>query len=287
MLLEVDSFNDYPQLAGSLLEVSKKARRDLSKKLILHMLAADVAARKELTDVVKKRIREKKKKIRLADPEFEEAIREYLGKVTVTSEQMQRLETKYKRLVWGTKTLMGVSDSIQYTILERGRELIEDAMNNGTSYAQFSEQLKQEGADILPEYRLKLIFHQNIIQAYNSGAWQQLYEASDENYQLVFKTADDERTDEDCSKFDGFVAEKNDPIWQTLYPPVHFNCRCLVRMALDEDLANAKTDVSVSSIPEDFRSWPGDGFTLSVPTAEELRNAEDFFAELRKVKGEN
>lgn len=271
MIFDIKKYSSYSELGKAVVEYSKKLKKELAEELYFDLVAADVSARAET-----------KIRLELAEPEFEEAIAELFGKVPVTAEQLAAIESKYKRMVFGTKSLMGVEDSLQFAVLEKAQNLIGDAIKGNLTYGEFLEKMGEDG--IIPERRLELIFHQNITQAYNSGAWQQLYEQFEEDVELVFTTGQDERVDEDCSQWDGYVALKSDPIWETLWPPLHFGCRCGTRMALDNDIKNAKPGGDPEEIDEDFRTWPGDGFTISVPSNADLEQMLEILKNITKFK---
>lgn len=277
-MFDINDYDSYDALKKGLYSFSIRARKELAQKLFFRLVAADVAGRKEQQHYLDGA----SLKLAAATPQFMEALREFLGKVTVTSAQLASLEGKYRRFVFGTKTLMGVDDSIQYVILERARNQIAEAIRGEETFYDFKTNMQDEfGKDLLPEARLKLIFHQNIIQAYNAGAWDQLYNQMEEDVDLVYDTAHDERVGRDkndpCGFYDDFVAPKSDPVWETLWPPIHFNCRCTVRVALRADKKTAKDSVDLKYIPEEFRSWPGDGFALSAPTADQLDEMQGYF----------
>lgn len=164
---------------------------------------------------------------------------------------------------------MNLEEQIQMNILERAQGLIEGAIRGELTYSDFLEKMQKTEAGFMPESTWELIFEQNMIQAVNSGTWQQQYEQTDEDFDLYFSSAKDERVDDECAEFDGFVAPKSDDRWTIIYPPLHIRCRCTVRAALPTD-SRHKTDIDTSLVDKDFQTWPGAGFTIKEQRQDEL-----------------
>ena len=96
----------------------------------------------------------------------------------------------------------------------------------------------QEGADISgilrTPARLETIVRTNLSEAFNSGR-RAAFESprvspfvSSYEYVAVI----DPRTTDFCENYDGFTRPKNDPIWDAIWPPNHYNCRSMVVAAL-------------------------------------------------------
>lgn len=203
--------------------------------------------------------------------EWSEALFYFRKKVPMTSEQFAALDDMYKGIVFGTKTLMGLDQSMQYAILQDMKTRIDDALAHGTPFddwkASVVATMKSNGlTDLLPDYRLKLIFQQNVMNAYASGNWHQL-NSINADIPLVYLTAQDNRVRPSHLQWQGFTRPKSDPIWKKIWPPNGFACRCRVCAADKDDLKNMKSHLGgdVSDIPEGFRSYPGAGFRIQVP----------------------
>lgn len=268
MKLNPKEFTSYAQFGKAAVKFSEHAKKELGKQLYTTLVAADLAGRKDFAETGK---------LQFKESHFDEAIKEFLGKLPVSAKVLAELEAKYRRFVFGTRTLIGLDEALQGVILERMRDLIVEAIRGELLFAQFVEKMNE--IIILPEARLNLIFQQNLMQAYSAGAWEQIYEMV-EDVDLIFETARDERVESICASCDSFVAPKSDPIWSEIWPPVHFLCRCIVRLADEDDLRTAKRSVDTSEIPREFKNWPGDGFAIIVPTIEGLTSLKNQLEDL-------
>lgn len=85
-----------------------------------------------------------------------------------------------------------------------------------------------QGKKLMP-YRLETIFRTNIQSAYASGRWQQqMRNVADRPY-LEYNAIMDNRVRPTHAALNGRVFRWDDPIWQTIYPPNGYRCRCWVR----------------------------------------------------------
>jgi hypothetical protein len=214
-----DRLASYKDLAAFAIAASKKVAAKSAQELYETMVIADLGARADQLNIEKDFA-----DIDLADEEFTEALESFRKRLNITAEQFDEILDTYKGYVFGTKTIRGLEDSLQFAILEHSRNLIDQGIQGDIAFADFKKQM--EGVtDVISPARLQLIFRQNVLNSYSAGAWSQLYEATDENFDLIFTTSKDERVDGDCSAWDGFTAPKDDPVWQEgAFVPLHFNC---------------------------------------------------------------
>lgn len=127
-----------------------------------------------------------------------------------------------------------------------------DVLKNGSTLRQFQDDLEPvlqrkgwlgrglkadengelEGKKLMP-YRLDTIFRTNVQSAYAAGRWQQqMRNVADRPY-LEYNGIMDNRIRPTHAALNGRVFRWDDPIWQTIYPPNGYRCRCWVR-ALNE-----------------------------------------------------
>lgn len=110
--------------------------------------------------------------------------------------------------------------------------------------------------------RLETIYRTNLQSAYNAGTWQRAQDTKDTRPFMQFLAIIDESTSETCSQLNRKVFEVDDPIWDTITPPLHHNCRSTVRtlsakQMLREGLSTESLDAATLDIPESFRRNPG------------------------------
>ncbi len=77
-------------------------------------------------------------------------------------------------------------------------------------------------------HRLKTIYQTNLQSAYMAGRMKAQMAANSSLY-LMYVAVMDGRTRPSHAALNGRIWRKNDPIWQSIYPPNGFNCRCRTR----------------------------------------------------------
>lgn len=87
-------------------------------------------------------------------------------------------------------------------------------------------------------YRLKTIYLTNLQSAYMAGRYAEMVQAKDTHPYWQYVAINDSRTRETHRKLHGRVYAADDPVWNTLYPPLDYRCRCRVRPLSRERGAN-------------------------------------------------
>jgi phage putative head morphogenesis protein, SPP1 gp7 family len=102
-----------------------------------------------------------------------------------------------------------------------------------------------QGKKLMP-YRLDTIFRTNIQSAYAAGRYQQqMRNVADRPY-WEYNAVMDNRTRPTHAALNGRVFRWDDPIWQTIYPPNGYNCRCWVRALTEAQIKNHPLGVESS-----------------------------------------
>lgn len=78
-------------------------------------------------------------------------------------------------------------------------------------------------------YRLKTIYLTNMQSAYMAGRYAEMVAAKDTHPYWQYVAINDGRTRDSHRKLHGQVYAADDPVWDSLYPPLDFRCRCRVR----------------------------------------------------------
>ncbi|CNL92794.1 phage head morphogenesis protein%2C SPP1 gp7 family [Yersinia frederiksenii] len=150
-------------------------------------------------------------------------------------------------------------------MLEDIRHSLNDSLRSGTTFEQFKKQLIPvleqkgwmgkglvadadgvlEGKQLTPR-RLKTIFQTNMQSAYNAGRYEeQLANAEFRPYWERIAVMD-RLTRPKHAALNGFTARYDDPVWQFMYPPDGYRCRCRVRARSEADISRHSITVQSS-----------------------------------------
>lgn len=176
-----------------------------------------------------------------------------------------------------------VAHCAKLDVLQDIRAAVDRALADGDSYGQFREKLvpilqekgwwgELEGIHPesgLPEVyqagsfsRLETIFRTNLSVAYATGQYRQDMDQIDVTPYWQYDAVADDRTRPEHRELDGQVFRADDPIWDTIYPPNGWNCRCSVIPLTDSQAEghsiSSGNDVQgiESAIPEEWRFNP-------------------------------
>lgn len=157
---------------------------------------------------------------------FNEAINYFTKKVPILYEKLDDIIASAK------DTYFYIKRSTELEATKRVLESLKKTLENGGTYQEW----KQDISDIADKAGLgedgwysHLVFRQNMVNAYQSGRYEQQMQDDDEYFSyLLFDGVEDERQTDFCRTYSGKVYKKSDPIWALIYPPNHFNCRSSV-----------------------------------------------------------
>lgn len=148
-------------------------------------------------------------------------------------------------------TIAGVEGA---RVMQRVRDVIAGLPQGGEGNTW--DQLKHQVVDELGTYlgdgaedRAELLMRTHGFQAFNASVWRVAQEDSDTTH-LQYLATEDERVRATHLALNGLVLPKNDPFWQTHFPPWEWNCRCRVR-PMNPDLVADEKDEDKNRNPED------------------------------------
>lgn len=142
-----------------------------------------------------------------------------------------------------------VAGAIKLDLLQTIRARVESALSEGKTLQQFKQELKPElqklgwwGTETKvtnPEtgevrktrvdgFRLRTIYNTNLQSAYMAGRYQSQIQDDFRPYWQYVATMDS-KTRPSHAALHGTVLRKDDPFWNTNYPPNGWGCRCRVR----------------------------------------------------------
>ena len=109
-------------------------------------------------------------------------------------------------------------------------------------------------------YRLKTIYLTNLQSAYMAGRYAEMTAAIATHPYWQYVTVNDGKVREAHRKLHGQVFAADDPVWDTLYPPLDYRCRCRVRpLSRSQGAALVQPSPKLESIIVDIGANPATG----------------------------
>ncbi|QAX81073.1 phage head morphogenesis protein [Yersinia hibernica] len=162
-------------------------------------------------------------------------------------------------------TAFTVAGILKQDVLEDVRQSLSDSLRNGTTFEQFKKQLIPaleqkgwmgkglvadadgvlEGKQLTPR-RLKTIFQTNMQSAYNAGRYEEQLANAEFRPYWERVAVMDRLTRPKHAALNGFTARYDDPVWQFMYPPDGYRCRCRVRARSEADISRYSLTVQSS-----------------------------------------
>jgi len=142
-----------------------------------------------------------------------------------------------------------VTKAMRQDILQDFREAMTEVLEEGVTEREFIRRLKPKlkakgwwGKQVITDefgderevqlgspQRLRTIYRTNKFSAYQCGRLQRHRARSQSRPFWQYVAVMDSRTRPSHAALNGVVYRADDPIWQSIYPPNGFNCRCRVR----------------------------------------------------------
>ncbi|GJQ32626.1 MAG: hypothetical protein HBSAPP04_14650 [Ignavibacteriaceae bacterium] len=107
----------------------------------------------------------------------------------------------------------------------------------GFDPANFPDQDGEEYIQLGSNRRMKTIFYTNRTVSYAQGRYKRLLENASARPFWMYITVGDERTRKSHAALDGNVWRFDDPVWEKIFPPNDWGCRCSVRALNAQDMA--------------------------------------------------
>lgn len=182
-----------------------------------------------------------------------------------------------------------VAKMMDLDLLAQVRESLDDALANGVSFRDWSDDLiptlqasgwwgRKDVIDPLTgatvnarlgtPSRLETIFRVNMQGAYAAGHWRMIEEQADVAPFLMYDAVDDFRTRPEHRLWDRKVLPVGHPWWRTHYPPNGFNCRCGVIQLSGEEVEALGLSTEQTAPQDGTYTWknPRTGGAETIPT---------------------
>ena len=141
------------------------------------------------------------------------------------------------------------------------RSLLTDSNGNARTFIEFRNSVIDAGYQFNNTW-LKTEYNTANASAQSAAQWQKFIENGTEI--LEYTTAGDGRVRPAHAVLDGFTAKIDDPVWNIIYPPEDWNCRCWVIPGLAQNIGLINPDMEMvkENIPVQFQKNVGTTKTI-------------------------
>lgn len=160
---------------------------------------------------------------------FDEAIDDLVNRSPILVDSAEDLRERYSQ-----DNIFGITFSISESITEDIKNILAEAALFGTPQNQIRERIKEKASEFSNWYA-DLVQQTTLNTSYNAGLDKQS-QAINSNYEFraagleivayQFNAIMDSRVRPNHAAADGIVAGIDDPVWDLLFPPLGYNCRC-------------------------------------------------------------
>ena len=171
------------------------------------------------------------------------------GLTPVTRETFDGLTAQYRKLAF---TIAGTADT---RLIAKVRDALAEVAQHGGTMPEFEAAVAKittdAGVAALNSFTLDTAFQTAMAKAHSLGRYEQL---TDEDTMAAvpfwqYMTVGDDRVRPEHAVLDGFQARADDPVWNKIYPPNGFNCRCIVIGLLPEEADDSASEGGLERLP--------------------------------------
>ncbi len=151
-------------------------------------------------------------------------------------------------------------------ILFEIKRILEQGIGRGTSvkgimgaledtFRKYVATGEEVAGELLTPHRLETIVRTNLSEAFNSGRLAAFEDPDIKQFVQAYQYSAiiDPRTTEFCERHDLFTRPITDPVWDTIWPPNHFNCRSIIVPVVTGDTWTRTADKPGIGPQEGFR----------------------------------
>lgn len=130
--------------------------------------------------------------------------------------------------------------------------------------------------------RMKTIFYTNRSVSYSQGRYKRLLENADARPYWMYQAVEDERTRKSHMELSGKIWRSDNPIWQRIFPPNDWGCRCLVRALNEQEMKAEGLKVSFNMMDDDVSKYVSPEWDYNAG-ANDLGLEKRFFEKLQET----
>ena len=157
----------------------------------------------------------------------DEAVDFFNSLVPMTSAQWEALDSYGRAVSW---TIAGAQEQL---VVRTARDAIAESLASGKARREAVKDLaaRLDAAGFAPAnpHHVGLVFDQAVATSQNAGRYRAQRSEGAATYLpwWIYETMGDDRVRDEHAILHGFSAMTTDPIWDSLYPPNGFRCRCM------------------------------------------------------------
>jgi SPP1 gp7 family putative phage head morphogenesis protein len=186
-----------------------------------------------------------------------DAIAYFTGKVPLTRTAFDEISDIYRGRAFtiaGQQTVEAVA-TVQ--------DWLTKSLQEGSTFRDFlgglAEAAEAGGIRAVNPYHAATVFLTNVQTAYNAGRWE-MYNAPevvDAFPYYQYHTVGDDRVRPTHAQMDGYIAKRDDPVWNLWWPPCGFNCRCTCTAISKYEIQNSGIRPSTRQVPQPDPGFAG------------------------------
>lgn len=174
------------------------------------------------------------KRIYFQSKAFLEAVKFLRQRVNLTPSQVRAIEAKYESQA--VKVLSGVTRAVEQRVQRAITKAVEQGLTTRDGTALVADAFVKAGVTPRHASAIEAVFRTQAQIAYSAGRFRADQDPAVQQILWGYKyvSVGDDRVREAHALLDGMTLEKDDPRWDTLWPPNGWNCRCQVIPVFEE-----------------------------------------------------
>jgi SPP1 gp7 family putative phage head morphogenesis protein len=233
----------------------------LPDRLLQYMIISTLQWRIDIIEQNKlSTVKEYAEAVNMFDIPYDDAIKYVQGKYPILYDDLDEIteETTQKYFWVKESTSLELTKKIQKSLLT--------LLKNGGTFAEWKDNyennFKTMGLEPTGSYT-ETIYRTNLQTAYAAGRYKQQESQKELFPYWQYVSIIDDVTTDICTELNGKTYRSNDPIWNTIYPPNHFNERSSVIALNNDDVAEMGINTDSSEDlkqTESYKNFKGSTF---------------------------
>lgn len=200
-------------------------------QIVKGMVAAHLQGRLRAAMTFKVAARDR---LALSDP-FRASLDFLERRLDLTPDQIVNLADRYSG---DADTIVrALAGDVNETIGRAVTDIVQSGIHTGGGIARLREAFDTAGMGPRADWQLSTLYRTQVQTAYSAGQWNANQDPAIQEilWGYTYTTVGDDRVRPTHAAMDGTRAAKDDPLWETWFPPCGFNCRCTAIEIFNDD----------------------------------------------------